>query len=237
MDSGDSNSVTNSQSPCVVTVDSESLTSRTSSTQSNVEEHQSPPVVTGNTTSDGGPSSFLKRSPKKDRGDAAEGGRQRLVCLGLPNLGQTCFMNATLQCLFHLTSFCQDITRQKEHWGLVPSTDLMRHFTDLLTTPESRVKQKKQLLRNLMGRFSGQFTEDEQCDAHKFLTFLISQLSDLGISVQARESTATYLCPVEANLAFEMLSEDLYQVNAAGLTGFTHLSECLACCCHKHLNY
>ncbi|XP_072568881.1 ubiquitin carboxyl-terminal hydrolase 37-like [Paramormyrops kingsleyae] len=144
-------------------------------------------------------------SPKKDRGDAAEGGRQRLVCLGLPNLGQTCFMNATLQCLFHLPSFCQDITKQKEHWGLVPSTDLMRHFTDLLTSLESGVKQKKQLLRNLMGRFSGQFTEDEQSDAQEFLTFLISQLSDLGISVQARESTATYLCPVEANLAFEML--------------------------------
>ncbi|XP_072572775.1 uncharacterized protein [Paramormyrops kingsleyae] len=214
-DSGDSDNLTSSQSPSLVTVDSESLTSGTSPTGSDVEEQQSPPGVTRDIPPNEGPSQSLRRIPKwqillcmADRGDAGDGEHQRLVCLGLPNLGQTCYMNATLQCFFHLPTFCKDVRRQEEHWGLVPYADLIRYFSDLLSARRgSRSRQKKTLLRNLIHSVSDQFAEDEQNDAHEFFSCLISQLNELGTLIQAWEGAAMYACPVEGNLSFQMLCQ------------------------------
>ncbi|XP_072572767.1 uncharacterized protein [Paramormyrops kingsleyae] len=214
-DSGDSDNLTSSQSPSLVTVDSESLTSGTSPTGSDVEEQQSPPGVTRDIPPNEGPSQSLRRIPKwqillcmADRGDAGDGEHQRLVCLGLPNLGQTCYMNATLQCFFHLPTFCKDVRRQEEHWGLVPYADLIRYFSDLLSARRgSRSRQKKTLLRNLIHSVSDQFAEDEQNDAHEFFSCLVSQLNELGTLIQAWEGAAMYACPVEGNLSFQMLCQ------------------------------
>ncbi|XP_048847593.1 ubiquitin carboxyl-terminal hydrolase 37-like isoform X4 [Brienomyrus brachyistius] len=214
-DSGDNKTLTSSQSPSLVTVDSESLTFGSSSTGSNVEEHQSPLEVTRDIPPNEGPFLPLRRIPKwqilpcmADRGDVGDGEHQRLVCLGLPNLGQTCYMNATLQCLFHLPTFCEDVRRQEEHWDLVPYADLIRHFAELLPARlGSSSKQKKTFLRNLIHSVSDQFAEDEQNDAHEFFSCLISQLNELGKLIQAWETTAAYACPVEGNLSFEMLCQ------------------------------
>nr|XP_023670817.1 ubiquitin carboxyl-terminal hydrolase 37-like [Paramormyrops kingsleyae] len=177
-DSGDSNALSSGQSPSLSVVNSESLTSSASSTDTSVEEHQSPPVMTQDIPPNEGPERSLRRIPKwllpcfmGDRGDAAVGESQRLVCLGLPNLGQTCYMNATLQCLFHLPSFCGDISRQEEYWQLVPSADLLRFFSELLaSTHGSSRRQKMALLKNLLPEVACHFDEDEQNDAEVELT-------------------------------------------------------------------
>ncbi|XP_048869902.1 ubiquitin carboxyl-terminal hydrolase 37-like isoform X4 [Brienomyrus brachyistius] len=212
-DSGSSNAFASTQSRNLTIVDSESLTSDASSTGSSVEEHPSPPEVTRDIPPNEGPGMWPRRFPiwpapffMGDRGDAAEGQKPRLVCLGLPNLGQTCYMNATLQCLFHLPSFCEDISRQEEYWRLVPSADLLRCFTDLASTHGSSGKQKT-LLKHLLPKVSCHFDEDEQNDAHEFFSCLMSRISELGNLIQARMRTTTYTCPVGGNMGFQMLCQ------------------------------
>ena len=47
--------------------------------------------------------------------------------LRLPNLGQTCYMNATLQCLFSLRPFCTQLLQQEAIWRQEPSALLLRY--------------------------------------------------------------------------------------------------------------
>ncbi|XP_072568634.1 ubiquitin carboxyl-terminal hydrolase 37-like isoform X2 [Paramormyrops kingsleyae] len=234
-DSGDSNALSSGQSPSLSVVNSESLTSSASSTDTSVEEHQSPPVMTQDIPPNEGPERSLRRIPKwllpcfmGDRGDAAVGESQRLVCLGLPNLGQTCYMNATLQCLFHLPSFCGDISRQEEYWQLVPSADLLRFFSELLaSTHGSSRRQKMALLKNLLPEVACHFDEDEQNDAHEFFSCLTSRLNELGSIIQAGERTSVYTCPAEGNLGFEMLCQKTCAscgVQSTRVEDFNHLS-------------
>ncbi|XP_048870207.1 ubiquitin carboxyl-terminal hydrolase 37-like isoform X2 [Brienomyrus brachyistius] len=209
-----------------------SQTSGVFSTDSSVEEHQSPLGVTQDTPPLGDLND-PRRFPKwptpffmGDRGDAAEGEHQRLVCLGLPNLGQTCYMNATLQCLFHLPSFCEDISRQEEYWRLVPSADLLRYFTDLASAHGSSGKQKT-LLKHLLPKVSCHFDEDEQNDAHELFGCLMSRISELGNLIQARMRTTMYTCPVGGNMGFQMLCQKTCAscgVQSTRTEDFNHLS-------------
>ncbi|XP_058481990.1 ubiquitin carboxyl-terminal hydrolase 26-like isoform X2 [Solea solea] len=49
-------------------------------------------------------------------------------CLGLPNLEQTCYMNATLQALLSLTPFVQEVSKQRKVWSYCPTSEVMRWF-------------------------------------------------------------------------------------------------------------
>ncbi|XP_044040979.1 uncharacterized protein DDB_G0284459-like [Siniperca chuatsi] len=47
--------------------------------------------------------------------------REELVCLGFPNLAQTCYMNSTLQGLLTLTHFIQEVHNQQQVWRSHPN--------------------------------------------------------------------------------------------------------------------
>ena len=44
----------------------------------------------------------------------------------LPNLGLTCYLNATLQCLLHLQPLCTQLLVQEEVWRMEPEALLLR---------------------------------------------------------------------------------------------------------------
>ena len=44
----------------------------------------------------------------------------------LPNQGNTCYMNASLQCLFHLEPFCNQLLVQEEMWRVDPNALVLR---------------------------------------------------------------------------------------------------------------
>ncbi|XP_042566086.1 ubiquitin carboxyl-terminal hydrolase 37-like [Clupea harengus] len=51
--------------------------------------------------------------------------------LKLPNLGQTCYINSTLQCLFALQPLCIQLLLHEETWRQEPSALLLSSFVGL----------------------------------------------------------------------------------------------------------
>ncbi|XP_042168688.1 A-agglutinin anchorage subunit-like [Oncorhynchus tshawytscha] len=58
-------------------------------------------------------------------------GEDNTKLLGLPNIGNTCFMNSALQCLLGLPAFCRDILRQQNIWSSSPSSKLLWYTASL----------------------------------------------------------------------------------------------------------
>ncbi|XP_036811357.1 ubiquitin carboxyl-terminal hydrolase 37-like [Oncorhynchus mykiss] len=80
----------------------------------------------------------LPRASSATRGSeetqGARGERGELVnmeLLGLPNIGNTCFLNATLQCLLVLSSFSKEILHQEQLWSSSPFSNLLRCLSDV----------------------------------------------------------------------------------------------------------
>ncbi|XP_042566454.1 ubiquitin carboxyl-terminal hydrolase 37-like [Clupea harengus] len=92
----------------------------------------------------------------------------------LPNLGLTCYLNATLQCLFHLQPFCTQLLVQEEVWRMEPEALLLSSFVGLVLlrgSCEMDIKAAVLLeLKDQISLHNQEFEGNSQNDAHEFLS-------------------------------------------------------------------
>ncbi|GFU12398.1 ubiquitin carboxyl-terminal hydrolase 2 [Nephila pilipes] len=110
---------------------------------------------------------------------------RRGVRVGLNNLGNTCFMNAVLQCLCHtqpLVDYCirgtylSDINHRSPTHG-----DLVKVFADFvkkISDSNSKSAISPYQLRTEVQRYAPRFSGDHQQDAQEFLRYLLQGLHD-----------------------------------------------------------
>lgn len=117
------------------------------------------------------------------------GANQRGVC-GLQNLGNTCFMNSTLQCLFQTPGLCDFFFDQKHlaqlnrcnrlGWhGLLATLygQLLCSFWGQSDSPLPSWLQPR-ALKQIIGEFQPRFSGFEQHDSSEFLSFLLDGLHE-----------------------------------------------------------
>ncbi|XP_063058397.1 ubiquitin carboxyl-terminal hydrolase 37-like isoform X2 [Engraulis encrasicolus] len=141
--------------------------------------------------------------------------------LGFPNLGNTCYMNATIQALLALKPFVNDVLNC---WGNGHSP-ILRSMAELqMVRQTSGQGQTKGMLltaiRRSMSAICPEFLGDRQQDAHEFFLFLLIQMKEEGASLLAHR------CPV-ANLEFYITT--IYTCSTCGISRdreemFNHLS-------------
>nr|XP_015299839.2 ubiquitin carboxyl-terminal hydrolase 26 [Macaca fascicularis] len=104
------------------------------------------------------------------------------ICHGLPNLGNTCYMNAVLQSLLSIPSFADDLLNQSFPWGKIPLNALTMCLARLLFFKDTyNVEIKEMLLLNIKKAISAVaeiFHGNAQNDAHEFLAHCLDQLKD-----------------------------------------------------------
>ncbi|XP_076841328.1 uncharacterized protein LOC143485687 isoform X3 [Brachyhypopomus gauderio] len=187
-------------------------------------QHLLPHIVSSERVTESGQGEGQGHAPTVSAGRDTE-----IRQLGFPNIGNTCYMNATLQCLLSLSCFWSPIRAQCSSWTDPSSCQMLRCFADLqqgrLTSRSS--SKKKKLLRALNACISVRcpaFGEDYEQDAHEFLMMCLLQLKEEGETL--RVSSFSYICPV-ANFEFHLKS--VRTCSSCGLQSsrvedFNHLS-------------
>uniref|UniRef100_UPI003AAD81E4 ubiquitin carboxyl-terminal hydrolase 37-like n=1 Tax=Centroberyx gerrardi TaxID=166262 RepID=UPI003AAD81E4 len=130
----------------------------------------------------------------------------------LPNVGNTCFLNATLQALYSIPSFCADIMGQEVLWSPKTKTSLklQRYFGELYKARQghSSYHGKRRLLRSVkssLAVFNEEYEEDFQQDAHEFLMLFLMGMKMQGETQQGTSTTPDYVCPT-LNFEFKLQS-------------------------------
>ncbi|MEQ2295963.1 hypothetical protein AMECASPLE_020021 [Ameca splendens] len=137
---------------------------------------------------------------------------KELVCLGLPNLGLTCYINATLQSLLTLSCFVQEIHNQMLVWGSHYKSQLFRGFLDIGVCRFSSIREEKKLVlstfKRIIAEFNSDFEDSRQKDAHEFLICVLDLMRSLSPEMQltAANLGLTYTCPVVEHIALQMLN-------------------------------
>ncbi|KAF4111627.1 hypothetical protein G5714_008658 [Onychostoma macrolepis] len=160
-----------------------------------------------------------EKSAEEDDADQA--------ALGLPNLGNTCYMNSVIQCLLSVSPFREDLLSQQENH--TDSATLLRALTDLhmsrMDSSDSDLKEThlakvKSYIESHFPVFKGHC----QQDAHEFFMACLSRLKEESMSL--RSSHPSYTCPV-SSMEFKLRSERT--CNSCGLMkSFTEESNCLS---------
>ncbi|XP_030203698.1 ubiquitin carboxyl-terminal hydrolase 37-like isoform X2 [Gadus morhua] len=209
--------------------------------------------------------SSLQCQPQRDEVSRlrASSGRsktqQHQEALGLPNIGNSCFLNASLQCLYSLPCFCSDITGQEDLWSPRRRTKLklLRYLGELYKSRqgEGSYKGKRRLLwsiKSSLAEFNEEYEHITEQDAHEFLLLLFMKMKMEGETLQEISTSPSYICPVQ-NFEFRLqcvrtctscgdkvfqeeeqnhLSLDLHPSLIAGLQFYFKPSE-LECTCRQ----
>ncbi|XP_039095819.1 ubiquitin carboxyl-terminal hydrolase 26 [Hyaena hyaena] len=148
---------------------------------------------------------------------------------GLPNLGNTCYMNTVLQTLFSIPSFTDDLFSKDFPWGKIPFDALSICLAQLFVLKDIyNIKIKERLLMNIKNTISSVaeiFSGNVQNDAHEFLGHCLDQMKEnMGklntiwkAKIESEEgnpaqqifagsaATRALVCPVISNFEFELL--------------------------------
>ncbi|XP_041854702.1 ubiquitin carboxyl-terminal hydrolase 26-like [Melanotaenia boesemani] len=104
--------------------------------------------------------------------------------LGFPNLGNTCYMNSSLQSLLTLKDFVTSVSRTEQIWRSVPEAQLLKELTEIRDCHKSTNSDiKSQLLqsfKDLISDQNPQFMDSLQNDAHEFLISILTHMESLG---------------------------------------------------------
>ncbi|KAL2100116.1 hypothetical protein ACEWY4_004510 [Coilia grayii] len=120
----------------------------------------------------------------------------QLECRGLPNLGNTCYINSTLQCLYSLQPFCTQLLEQEKVWRVEPSAVLLRSSAEKVKV--AIISQLKSLIALRNQEFKG----NSENDAHEFLSECLLRLQDTGRALATIHQA--YRCPVDTLLSFQL---------------------------------
>jgi ubiquitin C-terminal hydrolase len=152
----------------------------------------SPGSPKGSKGSPGSSSGSTGRTVKSGRITKRAAHKTKFSSRGLPNIGNTCYRNAVLQCLIHTPEFTDFIDQNSDPKdsscgpGVCALCALVEFFDDyrLLkrkppAAPTTAYKKLMKNLRNLISpghSFYLPFINNEQCDPAEFLTWLLPEL-------------------------------------------------------------
>ncbi|XP_034535470.1 ubiquitin carboxyl-terminal hydrolase 37-like [Notolabrus celidotus] len=119
-------------------------------------------------------------------------------------------MNSCLQSLLTLDDFVNDVKRQKKVWRSNPDAGVMRYLTKIKKARPTKDLAKKTLLlsnfKTALSAWNPEFKDNQQKDAHEFLSSVLQQIRSLGPQLQYLAATTdqTYTCPVKKHIEFTM---------------------------------
>nr|XP_053627172.1 ankycorbin-like [Cherax quadricarinatus] len=111
-------------------------------------------------------------------------GVRKVPPCGLPNLGNTCYINAVIQCLFHMNTlrdyFVKDtyrfeVNRESEQRGEVAHT-MGGIFKALTSARQEDVNNAAKVFKHVVGLHEVKFRGSRQIDAHDLLAALLTWL-------------------------------------------------------------
>lgn len=151
------------------------------------------------------------------------------VC-GLKNIGNTCYFNSALQCLFHCAPFIKHFfnTLPQNNWTQINSSNNSDSKKQLVITFVELAKDiwsgkyssiRPVRLKKAIDEFTQQFQGTEQQDAHELLTFLLD-----GLHEELKTKTSVSTTPLKLG-EFASMGLSFADIQASNESWIRHKSQ------------